>query len=238
MILLRPRRAANDPGMTRPGLVIFDCDGVLVDTEPVVQRVLSEWLTSLGWPMTAEESTRTLKGTHITQIQADAERRLGRAIPHFIDGYRESMFRAFEHGVAEIPGAAAVLDALADAGLPVCVASNGPYIKMDMSLRSAGLMDRLGGIGGGRIFSADDVGEPKPSPRLFQVAAERMGFRPTDCVVIDDSVAGVTAALAAGMRFIGYQDLTPAEHLRAAGAPVVMERLTELPRLLGLVGAC
>ncbi len=221
--------------MERPGLVIFDCDGVLVDTEPVVQRVLSDWLTGQGWPMTPEESARTLKGSHIVEIQRLTEARLGRALPGFVEGYRRSMFEAFEAGIPEIPGAGAVLDALATAGVPFCVASNGPYVKMAVSMRSAGLLDRLGGMDGGRIFSADDVGEPKPSPRLFLHAAERMGFEPSRCLVVDDSTQGVLAALAAGMGIVGYEDLTPADLLRAAGAPRVMTRLDELPGLLGIV---
>tara|TARA_R110000782_G_scaffold45706_10_gene101376 strand:- start:24700 stop:25386 length:687 start_codon:yes stop_codon:yes gene_type:complete len=220
--------------MERPGLVIFDCDGVLVDTEPVVQRVLSDWVSHHGWEMTPEESAVTLKGSHISLIQTEAERRLGRALPGFIEGYRARMFAAFEAGIDEIPGAGSVLAVLDDAGVPYCVGSNGPHVKMDASLRSAGLLDRFGGIRGGRIFSADDVGEPKPSPRLFLHAAERMGFDPASCVVIDDSPQGVLAALAAGMGIIGYEDMTPAERLRGAGAEVVMTSLLELPALLGL----
>lgn len=219
--------------MKRPGLVIFDCDGVLVDTEPVVQRVLSDWLTSQGWPMTPEESARTLKGSHIVEIQHLAEARLGHALPGFVDGYRRSMFEAFDAGIPEIPGAGKVLDTLATAGIPVCVASNGPRVKMAVSLRSAGLLDRLGGMDGGRIFSADDVGAPKPSPTLFLHAAAHMGFEPSRCLVVDDSTQGVIAALAAGMDIVGYEDLTPAEQLRAVGAPFVMQRLEELPSLIG-----
>lgn len=224
--------------MQRPGLVIFDCDGVLVDTEPLVQRVLAAFITAQGWPMTVEESTRTLKGTHIVQIQREAERRLGRALPDFVEGYRASMFEAFAAGVPEIPGAARVLDALEHAGIPFCIASNGPHVKMGVSLRSAGLLDRVGGTDGGRIFSADDVSEPKPSPTLFFHAAERMGFEPAACVVIDDSTQGVLAAVNAGMRIIGYEDLTPAADLLHAGAERVMARLDELPALLGVAAPC
>jgi HAD superfamily hydrolase (TIGR01509 family) len=220
--------------MQRPGLVIFDCDGVLVDTEPVVQRVLADWLTRHGWPMTPEESARTIKGTHIVQIQREAERRVGRELPGFVEGYRRAMFAAFEAGVEPIPGAAEVLDLLDEAGVAYCVGSNGPHVKMEVSMASAGLLDRFGGIGGGRIFSADDVGEPKPSPRLFLHAAERMGAERGSCVVIDDSVQGVRAAVAAGMRILGYEDLTPAASLLEAGAERVMSHLCELPGLIGL----
>lgn len=214
--------------------MIFDCDGVLVDTEPVVQRVLAAWLTAQGWPMTPEESARTLKGSHILDIRDMAERRVGRPMPGFVEGYRAAMFEAFRAGIPEIPGAGGVLDALDAAGVPYCVASNGPHAKMDVSLASAGLLGRLGGTGGGRIFSADDVGEPKPSPRLFLHAAERMGVEPASCVVVDDSTQGVLAARAARMAIIAYEDMTPAHELRAAGAERVLTRLDELPALLGL----
>jgi len=107
---------------------------------------------------------------------------------------------------------------------------------MAVSMKSAGLLERLGGMHGGRIFSADDVGEPKPSPRLFLHAAERRGFDPSKCLVVDDSTQGVIAALAAGMGIVGYEDLTPAESLRAVGARHVMTRLDELPGLLGVRG--
>jgi len=221
--------------MQRPGLIIFDCDGVLVDTEPVVQRVLADWLTKHGWPMTAEECARSIKGSHIAQIQERLEARTGGSHPDFIAGYRRAMFEAFGSGVDEIPGADAVLGLLADAGMAYCVASNGPHAKMDVSMRSAGLLRHFGGtLDPAQVFSADDVGEPKPSPKLFLHAAQRMGVAPGDCLVVDDSPQGVEAAIAAGMVIIGYEDMTPGAKLRAAGAAIVIERLDELPALIGL----
>lgn len=221
--------------MERPGLIIFDCDGVLVNTEPVVQQVLADWITKHGWAITAEECARTVKGTHIEQIRERLEAKTGGSFPDFVAGYRRAMFEAFESGIDEIPGAAAVLEALQMAGVPFCVASNGPHVKMDVSMRSAGLLGFFGGsLDRDLIFSADDVGEPKPSPKLFLHAAGRMGFEPSDCLVIDDSTQGVEAALAAGMRIVGYEDMTPAQKLRDAGADLVMERLDELPAIIGL----
>lgn len=225
--------------MRRPGLIIFDCDGVLVNTEPVVQRVLAAWITQHGWPMTAEECARTIKGSHIEEIRQRVEARTGGSYPGFVEGYRAAMFEAFEAGIDEIPGAAAVLDALVAAGVPFCIASNGPHVKMEVSMRSSGLASRFaddsGSLDRGRIFSADDVGEPKPSPKLFLHAAERMGFDPADCLVIDDSPQGVLAALAAGMGIVGYEDMTPASTLREAGAETVLTDLAEFPALIGLV---
>ncbi|MFK7885119.1 MAG: HAD family hydrolase [Phycisphaerales bacterium] len=221
--------------MQRPGLILFDCDGVLVNTEPVVQQVLADWITQHGWPMTAEECARTVKGSHIAQIQTRLEQRTGGSYPDFIDGYRRAMFQAFESGVDEIPGAGVVLQTLRDAGMPFCIASNGPHVKMAVSMRSAGLLEHFGGtLDPSLVFSADDVGEPKPSPKLFLHAANTMGFDPGECLVIDDSHQGVEAALKAGMSIIAYEDMTPASKLHEAGAEIVMSRLEELLTLLGL----
>lgn len=221
--------------MQRPGLIIFDCDGVLVNTEPIVQQVLADWITKHGWPMTADECARTVKGSHIAQIQTRVEERTGKSYPDFIEGYRAAMFEAFESGVDEIPSAGAVLRTLRDAGIPFCIASNGPHVKMNVTMKSAGLLGHFGGtLDPNQVFSADDVGEPKPSPKLFLHAAQRMGFEPSNCVVIDDSHQGVEAAIAAGMTIIGYEDMTPAAKLREAGAETVMSSLDELPALLGI----
>ena len=221
--------------MQRPGLIIFDCDGVLVNTEPIVQQVLADWITKHGWPMTPEECSRTIKGSHIDQVQARVEARTGGSYPGFVEGYRKAMFEAFEAGVDEIPGANSVLQSLRDAGMAFCIASNGPHVKMAVSMKSAGLLHHFGGVlDPSLVFSADDVGEPKPSPKLFLHAARAMGYDPSDCLVIDDSHQGVEAALAAGMSIIGYEDMTPASRLREAGAEIVMTDLEELPALLGL----
>ncbi len=223
--------------MRRPGLIIFDCDGVLVDSEPIVQRVLARWLTEHGWEMTPERCAREIKGSHIADIQARAERRAGRSFPGFIEGYRAHMFEAFGSGVPEIPGAAGVVRRVRDAGLVYCIASNGPHVKMEATLRSAGLIDLFRAQARPLVFSADDVGEPKPSPKLFLHAADRMGFDPADCLVIDDSPQGVIAAIDAGMPIIAYEDMTPAPALRDAGAETVIASLDELPGLLGIDAA-
>lgn len=223
--------------MKRPGLIIFDCDGVLVDSEPIVQQVLADWLTEHGWPMTPERCAREIKGSHIADIQKRAEERAGRSFPGFIEGYRARMFEAFGTGVPEIPGAGDAVRHVRDAGLAYCIASNGPHVKMEATLRSAGLADLFANVSSPVIFSADDVGEPKPSPKLFLHAAERMGSAPADCLVIDDSPQGILAALDAGMMIVGYEDMTPASKLREAGAEIVMSSMNELAGLLKLAAS-
>ncbi len=211
-------------------LIIFDCDGVLVDTEPVTNRLLAECLTEIGWAMTTQQSIETFKGRDLNVIRAEAEAKLGRELPDLLTAYRRRMFEAFEREPIEvIEGALELLDALDDAGTHLrCVASNGPMNKMQASLTSAGLIDRFHHEGEARIYSAYDVGVWKPEPGLFLHAAERMRVRPADAVVIEDSVSGVEAALRAEMRVIALAGLTPAEQLARAGADRVIMSLGEL----------
>ncbi len=223
-------------------LVIFDCDGVLVDTEPVTLRVMAAWCAANGFVVPEDRVAATFKGVHISRIQAAVEAGIGRAVPGFVEGFRVRMFEAFEAGVAAVPGAAEVLDALEAAGVQTCVASNGPYSKMAASLTSSGLAGRLGatrdGVGrfvpGPRVLSADDVANPKPAPDLFLQAARRFGVTPGRCVVVEDSPSGVVAARAAGMRCVAYSDLTPAEELEAEGPEVVVRSMREVLGVFGV----
>lgn len=232
-------------GRGRPSLVIFDCDGVLVDTEPVTLRVMRDWLADCGLDLPLELVIDQCKGVYITKMQAWAEERLGKPIENFIDGYRSRMFEAFAAGIPEIPGATEALDALDAAGIASCVGSNGPHSKMGSSLKSSGLLSRFGGVDGpegvdtkpGRIYSADDVGRPKPEPDLFLHAAEQMGFEPASCLVVEDSPSGIVAAQAAGMACVAHVDLTPRGELEASGPDAVIEHMAELAPLLGLVTA-
>lgn len=221
--------------LERPGLVIFDCDGVLVDTEPVTLRVLTEWIGSVGLKITVEEATTRFKGRDISLIKAEVEEEIGREVPDFVEGYRSNMFRAFEAGIGPVGGAIATLDALDNAGIPWCVASNGPRSKMRASLGSAGLLERVGGLEVGpdaRVFSAYDIEKWKPEPDLFLYAAEKMGVGPERSVVVEDSVSGVEAATRAGMRCVAYADLTPAAEL--SGATVLVESMGDVAGVLGL----
>jgi HAD superfamily hydrolase (TIGR01509 family) len=206
-------------------LVIFDCDGVLVDSERLSNRILAERLTAIGLPTTTEDSVRDFMGRSLPAALAEAERRLGRPLPAgFADAYYEETFAAFARELEPVAGIHAALDEIA---LPSCVASSGPHAKIRHSLSLTGLLERFEG----RIFSAADVEHGKPAPDLFLFAAARMGAAPERCVVVEDSPAGVVAGRAAGMTVLGYAGLAGAEALRAEGAQTFTD-MHELPALV------
>jgi HAD superfamily hydrolase (TIGR01509 family) len=203
--------------------VIFDCDGVLVDSEPISNRVLAAMLTDLGLPTTAEESMAAHLGRAWPSVAELIEARLGRPLAEdFRPRYVEGMLAAFERELEPVPGIVEALDAIDN---PSCVASSGAHEKMRMTLAHTGLLERFEG----RIFSATEVARGKPAPDLFLHAAERMGWAPEDCVVVEDSAAGVEAARAAGMRALGYAGRTDPALL--AGSEV-FTAMAELPALL------
>ena len=215
----------------RPALVIFDCDGVLVDSEPITNRALAENLTAHGLPMTTEDSMNAFVGGTMKSVFSEA-RRMGAALPDdWVDGFYDIMCKALEDQVEIIPGVTAALDGLDRAGIPYCVASNGPMRKMEVTLGRTGLWERMVG----RIFSAHDVGIAKPDPGLFLHAAARMGTTPQTSVVIEDSGSGARAARAAGMRCWGYVRDTAPGKLTAHGAEP-FDDMAALPALLGAHG--
>ncbi len=215
-------------------LIIFDCDGVLVDTEPLTNRLLAEVITEAGWPVTTEDSIRMFKGHDLNEIVLEVERRVGRSLPDLLPEYRARMFASFEAGIDPVVGAVEVLDTLDALGGPRrCVASNGPQNKMHASLTAAGLIDRFDHDGARRLYSAYDVGVWKPEPDLFLHAAGDMGTAVDRCIVIEDSVTGIRAAVSAGMRVIGLAGLTPARDLAASGATTVISSMHELVAALG-----
>jgi HAD superfamily hydrolase (TIGR01509 family) len=206
-------------------LVIFDCDGVLVDSEPLSNRILAERLTAIGLPTTTEDSVREYMGRSWPTVVGIAEQRLGRRLPEdFADRYHDELYATFARELAPIAG---IHGALEEIGLRRCVASSGSHERIRAALRATGLLDAFEGA----IFSASDVEHGKPAPDLFLHAAERMGAAPERCVVVEDSPAGVQAGRAAGMTVLGYAGLTAAEELRAAGART-FERMAELPELI------
>jgi HAD superfamily hydrolase (TIGR01509 family) len=203
--------------------VIFDCDGVLVDSEPISNRLLAEALTGIGLPTTAEESTATFMGRSWSSVVEIVEDRLGRAVPADLrPRYLDRVFAAFERELQPVPGIAAALDRIT---LPSCVASSSSHEKMRFTLGHTGLLERFEG----RLFSATEVTQGKPAPDLFLHAAARMGWAPEQCAVVEDSTAGVQAALAAGMTALAYAGRTDPALL--AGARV-FTRMAELPALL------
>ncbi|MEV7003125.1 HAD-IA family hydrolase [Streptomyces sp. NPDC093982] len=195
------------------GLVIFDNDGVLVDSEPLANRVLAALLTESGFPTTVEESIRRYMGGTLDRVRDMLRADTGRELPaDFAQRYREWLKDVFERELRPVPGITDVLDALAERGTPFCVASSSPRDRLELALRVTGLAPRLGH----RVYSADEVLRGKPAPDLFLHAAVRMGVDPADAVVVEDSVPGVDAATAAGMTGIGFAALTPADRLSRA----------------------
>ncbi|MFF8399341.1 HAD family hydrolase [Streptomyces sp. NPDC016172] len=199
----------------RYDLVIFDNDGVLVDSEPISNRLLAAYLTELGHPTSYEESIRDYMGSAMHRIHELVLERTGQRLPeNFDDVFHARVFAAFEQELVPVAGASGVLEKLAADGVPYCVASSGSHERIRVGHRTTGL-DRW--FDEGRIFSSQDVGRGKPAPDLFLYAAERMGVAPERCVVVEDSPLGVQAAVAAGMDVYGFTAMTPAEKLAGAG---------------------
>ena len=213
--------------MTRPlELVIFDCDGVLVDSERLAVRIDVRVLGELGWILTEQEVIERFVGRSHEFMVAEIEAHLGRPLAADWEDPFQSLYRnAFAAELRPVDG---IVEALDQITLRTCVASSGTHEKMRYTLGLTGLYDRFAG----RIFSASEVPRGKPAPDLFLHAAKRMGVEPAACVVIEDSRYGVEAAHAAGMRALGYAGgLTTAEHLRGPGT-IVFNEMRELPRLL------
>ncbi|MET9957247.1 HAD family hydrolase [Streptomyces sp. NPDC006339] len=211
-------------------LVVFDNDGVLVDSEPISNRLLAAYLTELGHPTTYEESVRDYMGSAMHRIHEVIEERSGRRLPaEFDDTFHARVFAAFERELEAVAGAADVLKRLAAAGVPYCVASSGSHRRIRVGHRKTGLdvwfPDEI-------VFSAEDVGRGKPAPDLFLHAAERMGVAPERCLVVEDSRLGVQAAVAAGMDVYGFTAMTPEAKL--TGATGFFRAMDELPAILGL----
>ena len=215
------------PVSDRFDLVIFDNDGVLVDSEPVANRVLAGLLTEYGVPTTVEESMGQFLGSSMPQVRALVEERIGRPLPAELEArYMGELYPSFRSFLRPIPGVAEVLAAIS---VPVCVASGGTHERIRLTLTCTGLWDRFGG----RVFSTEDVARGKPAPDLFLHAAASMGADPRRCAVIEDSPAGITGANAAGMTTFGFAALLPPKVLRHATGGV-FSRMDELPALLRL----
>jgi HAD superfamily hydrolase (TIGR01509 family) len=212
----------------RYDLVIFDNDGVLVDSEPISNRLLAAYLTELGHPTSYEDSIRDYMGSAMHRIHDLIEERTGRRLPaEFDDVFHGRVFAAFERELQPVPGVVGVLEKLAADGVAYCVASSGSHERIRVGHRTTGL-DRW--FEEARIFSSQDVGKGKPAPDLFLYAAERMGVAPERCVVVEDSPLGVRAAVAAGMDVYGFTAMTPAAKL--AGANELFADMGELADLL------
>jgi HAD superfamily hydrolase (TIGR01509 family) len=204
-------------------LVIFDCDGVLVDSEPVANRVVAAELTRLGWPMTAEECQLRFLGLNLTTMVPLIETELRRPLPP----RWERLVTVLAEEVELMPGAATALAETTRLGLPWRIASNSSHAE----LRAKFARNGLGDLVAGRLHSHHDVPQGKPAPDLFLAAAAAEGVAPVCCLVIEDSVPGVRAAIAAGMTCLGFCPDDDGAHLLAEGA-APFHSLHDLPTLL------
>ena len=212
-----------------PGLVIFDCDGVLVDTERTANETLCAWLTDSGYPISYQDCRRRFSGRSMTSVQeelASAGHELGFSLAERWYGSIEAIF---SNRVEAIPHVETVVEALRAASVPWCVASSARLDKMHLTLGATGLMRHFGHA----LFSATMVERGKPHPDLFLHAARSMGHRPERCVVIEDSVPGTVAGVSAGMRVFSYHGdpHTDRDGLERAGG-VLFDDMRDLPRLL------
>ena len=207
-------------------LVIFDCDGVLVDSERIGVRIDVRVLGELGWTLTEADVIERFVGRSEAYMVSEIEARLGRPLPEGWDNQFDALYReAFEAELAPVDGVVAALDAIT---APTCVASSSTHERLRYTLGLTGLLERFDG----RIFSAEEVRNGKPAPDLFLHAAASLGADPARCAVVEDSRYGVEAARAAGMRAFGYAGgLTPADRLRGE-ATTVFDDMDELPGLL------
>jgi HAD superfamily hydrolase (TIGR01509 family) len=213
-------------------LVIFDCDGVLIDSEALCDRVVSSELQRAGWDLPAAECHRLFLGLTFADIQAAAEGQLGRSLgPGWVEDLVHRVTEVMAAEVEAIPGARAAVEAAAALGLPFRIASNSSHAEMAAKFARTG----LSALVEGRIHSAYDMialgKRGKPDPDLFLAAASAEGVPAGRCVVIEDSLAGVRAAVAAGMTCLGYDPEGDGERLRQAGA-IPFASMFELPDLL------
>lgn len=216
--------------MNKVEAVIFDCDGVVMDSEGLSFDLLAQQLAQYGHPMAQDQMRALFLGGTMRGFW-EAARRLGVALPDdWVDAQYQRMYAALAKHTPLIAGILDVLDALDAAGVAYAIGSNGPPRKMEITLgQYPGLTERFGG----RIFSAQVVGAPKPAPDVYLHAAGVLGVAPEACVVIEDSVSGACAARAAGMRCMGFAEHGTGEDLAAVGA-VVFHKMADLPGLLGL----
>ena len=206
------------------GLVIFDCDGVLVDSEKLAIQVEARLLASLGWAIEESEILDRFVGRSDAHMLSEIERELGRPMPEWQGLYDEALEAAFRSELKPVPG---IEFALKNLGVPFCIASSGSHEKMKLTLGLTGLLPHFD-----RIYSATEVSNGKPAPDLFLHAAAQCDVDPSRCVVVEDSRSGVQAARAAAMRVLGYAGgPTPATWLQGTGT-IVFTDMSQVPALV------
>lgn len=209
-------------------LVIFDCDGVLVDSERITNRVFCAMLNELGLSVTLEDMFEHFVGLSMPQCVELITGMLGTPPPaDFMRTLRQRSDAALKAEVVPIAGVEHVLDSIR---VPFCVASSGDHDKIRLTLRATGLLEKFAD----NIYSVADVERPKPAPDIFLHAARQMAVNPAECVVIEDTPTGVRAGVAAGMHVFGFCANTPEHRLKAAGAHAVFSDMRVLPELVQL----
>ncbi|AWB47369.1 hydrolase [Gemmobacter aquarius] len=212
-----------------PRAVIFDCDGVVVDSEHPTLLMVQADLVRYGLPVSLDELNAKYVGGTVETVATRA-RAAGANLPDdWVADFYRRMYAMLRENTALIDGITGVFDALDRAGIPFAMGSNGTVEKMHITLGQHGLIDRFRG----HLYSGQAIGKPKPAPDLFLLAASRLGIEPAGCVVIEDSVAGATAARAAGMACFGYAPQGDHPALAATGARL-FSSMHALPALLGL----
>ena len=214
---------------TPPDMVIFDCDGVLVDSEGITDRVMMASFAKYGLALGRDQISSLFVGGTMQGAMTQALK-MGANLPDdWLDLIYPEIFTALAAQVEPIPGAIAVLDALDAAGIPYAIGSNGPHAKMDVTLTRTGLAERLKG----RVYSREDVPNAKPAPDVYLLAARNAGITPERCVVVEDSATGAKAGVAAGMTTFGFYGETQRARLEQI-CDAVFGDMRELPTLLGL----
>lgn len=207
--------------------IIFDCDGVLVDTEKIGNGILLSMAAEHGFEMEIEDAYRNFNGRNLKDCFLHVEDSIGKKLPDtFESEYRERSYGAFKTQVKPMEGIVEFIDKLK---IPYCVASSGPVEKIRLNLEVAGLLDKFEG----KIFSSYQIKNWKPEPGIFLFAAKEMGFEVKDCIVVEDSKAGVKAGISGDFKVFGFANGYNNEDLENEGA-ILFHTYEELSRLLGI----
>lgn len=219
--------------------VLFDCDGVLVDSEPLVARVLAEMLSERGWPLTPAQAGEVFLGKSVAGLAGLIEERTGKPFTEaWLEAFRQQRNQALERDLVAIAGAPQAVRAIhAATGGRIACASGADLHKVTLQLRKVGLLDAFGD----HIFSGQDMPRTKPHPDVYLAAAAALGVDPRRCAVIEDTVTGAAAGVAAGATVFGFSEGGPhhstPDALRAVGAQVIFQRMEQLPGVLAAYAA-
>jgi HAD superfamily hydrolase (TIGR01509 family) len=210
-------------------LIIFDCDGVLVDSEALENEIMAQCLGEVGWSMTGVQARERFIGLAMASVINQAQEHLGRPLPdNWLADFHAISHARLANEIEAIDGVTDAIDKIEAMGWTTAVASSGEHAKMKITLGRTGLYDRFEG----RIFSAQDVAQGKPAPDVYLLAAKTLGHDPKTCFAVEDSPNGARAALAAGMTTFGYAAQIDPGRLRDVGVQHVFTDMAELPDLV------